>query len=853
MSFSHNKNSLVTRQAYDEGPRQRPGRPTRIAIGVFAAAVVILSTVVGWSDSTTAVADTTPPKDAGAAAAAVVRPFLAGDAGLYRDRVVYRRAAYAARTGRRTEFDSELAKLDGYPLRPYLLYFDARRRLSRIGEDRASELRAELAGTPLEETFPARMAGHAGGAWPVVDLRPSTTNLPTTSLADVTTRAPSIERATAARRLPEFATLWVVPQSQPEECDPVFNSWISAGGLDQEMVWTRLLLALEANETRLARYLLRFFDRANANAGRLCYDVHLKPETVRSLSRFADTESGRRALRHGLIRYAKREPDKALELWGTVERTYAFAEGERAAIREHLTVVAAGMGLVPQDGPIGYSAADRQQVAQGLVLNRRWAEATLWITALPPDVATETEWRYWLGRALIDSGEEPSTGRQHLRAIAGLPTWYGLLAAGDLGSPPGVPEDPSRHDPRAWHELLVFPAVRRMVELLAADDLVNARREWQYALPKLEPHQRLDLVELTAALGWVDQAIAGAWDADLKEVTRIRYPTPHLDAFRHGAFSANLPMSLLLAISRRESAFNPRARSPAGARGLMQLMPATARGVADRIRDRRPSTEDLLRPDTSVRLGAHHLAGLMSRYDGHRVLAIAAYNAGESRIDRWLKDASGMPTAVWVERIPFRGDACLRQERARRGHHLRPTHRYPRTDARAQGARHSVIDIGVNLASTDFDADRPDVLQRARSAGVTTLIATGTSVESSRASAALAAGYAGGSHSCTPRQVCIRITPGTSARTGPRRSRRLPSRRMSWRSARPGWTSIVTSRHATHNATCSDARSSWPSRRASRCSCTIATRQARRARSSRTTSTSWWIASFTASPATRPI
>ncbi|MYD96605.1 MAG: lytic transglycosylase domain-containing protein [Gammaproteobacteria bacterium] len=632
---------------------QRPGLPPRIAIGVFAAVVVVLSTVDGWSDSATAVADTNPPKDVGAAAAAVVRPFLAGDAGLYRDRLAYRRAAYAARTGRRAEFDTELAKLDGYPLRPYLLYFDARRRLSRIGEDRASELRAELAGTPLEERFLREwlvtQAEHGRWATYAKHYEPSDDVVGRCHYARALYRTGNRSQALARVR-----DLWVVPQSQPEECDPVFNSWIGAGGLDQETVWTRLLLALEANETRLARYLLRFFDRTNANAGRLCYDVHLKPETVRSLSRFADTPSGRRALRHGLVRYAKREPNRALELWDTVESTYAFDETERDAIREHLTVVVAGMGLVPRDGPIGYNAADRQQVAKGLVLNRRWAEATLWITSLPPKVATEPEWRYWLGRALIDSGEEPSTGQQHLRAIAGLPTWYGLLAAADLGSPPGVPEDPSRHDPRAWHELLVVPAVRRMVELLAADDLVNARREWQYALPKLEPHQRLDLVELTAALGWVDQAIAGAWDADLKEVTRIRYPTPHLDAFRHGAFSANLPMSLLLAISRRESAFNPRARSPAGARGLMQLMPATARSVADRIRDRRPSTEDLLRPDTSVRLGAHHLAGLMSRYDGHRVLAIAAYNAGESRIDRWRRDASGMPTAVWVERIPFR-------------------------------------------------------------------------------------------------------------------------------------------------------------------------------------------------------
>ncbi len=649
MPVYQNIHSLVNEQVCQ---RQRSISPGRCGTGTIPRVVIGVLAVIGWSGASTLYADT-GVKDTGAAAAAVVRPFLAGDAGLYLDRVVYRRAAYAARTGRRTEFDRELAKLDGYPLRPYLLYFDARRRLSRVGESQALALRAELAGTPLEERFLREwlVAQAEHGRWAIYakHYEPSDDVVGRCHYARALYRTGDRSQAQ-----PRVRDLWLVPQSQPEECDPVFDSWISAGGLDQETVWARLLLALEANETRLARYLLRFFDRTNASAGRLCYDVHLKPEMVRSLSRFADTEAGRRALRHGLVRYARQDADKALELFETVERTYAFDESERAAIRERLTVAATGMGLVPHDGPIGYSTAHRLQVAQGLVLNRSWDEAILWITALPPEVADEPEWRYWLGRALIDSGEEPATGRQHLRTIAGLPTWYGLLAAADLGSTPGVPEDPSRNDPGAWRELLVVPAVRRMVELLAADDLVNARREWQYALPELEPHQRLDLVELTAALGWVDQAIAGAWDADLKEVTRIRYPTPHLDAFRLGAFSANLPMGLLLAISRRESAFNPRARSSAGARGLMQLMPATARVVADRIREGRPSNEDLLRPDTSVRLGAHHLAGLMSRYDGNRVLAIAAYNAGEGRVKRWLRDASGMPTAVWVERIPFR-------------------------------------------------------------------------------------------------------------------------------------------------------------------------------------------------------
>ena len=94
-------------------------------------------------------------------------------------------------------------------------------------------------------------------------------------------------------------------------------------------------------------------------------------------------------------------------------------------------------------------------------------------------------------------------------------------------------------------------------------DTSNAAREWQHALKTLPEDRRQYLVELTLAVGWIDQAIAGAWEAELKDLVAVRFPTPYLGLYRRSAFEANLPAAFLLAISRRESAFNPRARSPA--------------------------------------------------------------------------------------------------------------------------------------------------------------------------------------------------------------------------------------------------------------------------------------------------
>ncbi|MDE0660555.1 MAG: transglycosylase SLT domain-containing protein [Gammaproteobacteria bacterium] len=580
-------------------------------------------------------------------------PALFDDPGLYERRMTYRRAAYAARAGRRSDYREGLAELANYALRPYLVFYDARRRASSLSAQRAREVRAELAGTPLQDRFFGHwmesQASH--GRWKnYLDNYEPTYN--------VVARCHYLRALIITGRREEayqqVPGLWLSPRSQPDECDPAFQSWIKAGRLDQETAWTRLLMALGENEVTLARYLLRFFDRANAGAARLTYDAHVRPQLVRSLSRFANNELGRRALAHGIVRYAKRDAERALGLWQRARERYDFEPGQHRSIQGQVMAEAANAGLVPDDGPIGYSPALLERVAEGLIRHGKWPEAILWITALPTDMASQGRWRYWLGRALIDSGEGETAGRDHLAAIASWRTFYGLLAAQDIGLEPKFLPRPASNDHAAQRALLTVPDVRRMVELFAVGDTSNAVREWQHALKTLPESRHQYLVELTLAMGWIDQAIAGAWEAELKDLVAVRFPAPYLDLYRRSAFEANLPAGFLLAITRRESAFNPQARSPAGARGLMQLMPATSRLIADRIRERRPNTDDLYRPEINIRLGAHHLARLMDRYGRNRALVAAAYNAGEGRVERWLENASGMSTPVWIERIPFR-------------------------------------------------------------------------------------------------------------------------------------------------------------------------------------------------------
>jgi soluble lytic murein transglycosylase len=118
-----------------------------------------------------------------------------------------------------------------------------------------------------------------------------------------------------------------------------------------------------------------------------------------------------------------------------------------------------------------------------------------------------------------------------------------------------------------------------------------------------------------------------------------------LDVIRAAGVNELVVMSLI----RQESAFNEKARSPAGAVGLMQVMPRTAR-LVERTRHR----PNLLDPNNNVRIGSKYFSTLLKRYDGDTELALAAYNAGPERVEQWVKRYNVSRRTLFLDLIPFR-------------------------------------------------------------------------------------------------------------------------------------------------------------------------------------------------------
>ncbi len=193
----------------------------------------------------------------------------------------------------------------------------------------------------------------------------------------------------------------------------------------------------------------------------------------------------------------------------------------------------------------------------------------------------------------------------------------------------------------------------------AVDELNQASRSYA-----ADGRSLYALAETAARAGLVPESVAVAYRLLLLSpapnayqaptyLQRLVYPLAYLSLVRDAAAQYEIDPLLLLALMRQESVFNPRAKSSASALGLTQMLPATAAGVAARVGLTDFSTDDLYRPKTAIQLGAAHLAAEVRAFGGNPYLALAAYNAGEGAVRRWLADNPRRDVDLLFEEIPY--------------------------------------------------------------------------------------------------------------------------------------------------------------------------------------------------------
>ncbi|SDV00035.1 transglycosylase SLT domain-containing protein [Pseudomonas mucidolens] len=453
--------------------------------------------------------------------------------------------------------------------------------------------------------------------------------------------------------------LWLSGKSQPAACDALFAQWSADGQLTEQKRWKRTKLAAEARNYGLANSLVKTLTTL-APQGRLMVDVAQKPALLNDPSRFLPaSEAMSDAVGLGLRRLARQDPEKAMALLDGYAASMHFSRDEKVSIAREIGLTLARRFdpraldvMTKYDPELRDNTVSEWRLRLLLRLARR-EDAYQLTRKLPEDLATTSRWRYWQARALELAEPKNPQPLVLYKDLARERDFYGFLAADRSQAPYQLNNRPLVLSQALLNKVRNTPGVRRALEFYARGQIVDGRREWYHVTRHFNRDEMVAQAKLAYDMKWYFPAIRTISQAKYWDDLDIRFPMAHRATLVREAKVRGLHSSWVFAITRQESAFMDDARSGVGATGLMQLMPATAKETARKFSIPLASPRQVLDPDKNIQLGTAYLSQVHSQFNGNRVLASAAYNAGPGRVRQWLRGADHLSFDVWVESIPF--------------------------------------------------------------------------------------------------------------------------------------------------------------------------------------------------------
>lgn len=571
-------------------------------------------------------------------------------------------AEQALRRSDMAAFEKLSQRLQDYPLYPYLRLQRMERRLDRVTPAEIAEFHDSYTDSPLAERLRKDwlLALARRKQWDTL-LAQSPEPLQDAELECYRRRAlQQTGRIEAA--MDGLQSLWLVAHSQPAACDPLFAAWRERGGISSELAWQRFRMTMSAGELRLSRYLVGLMDGDSKEWAELWLQVHSRPHLLDASlgagkASFALPAHGD-IVAHGVRRLARGDLESAVRLWDQALQQPALANAEtRPAVDRSLA-----MSLALRDHPQAMErlaalddersdAAVREWRVRVPLKAQNWRGVLDAIGRMTAEERGMPDWRYWSARALEALGESEQATALY-RELALERGYYSFLAADRVGMPYELRHTPFEVADEEAAAVAAHPGIARARELLALGRMVEARREWHYATRDMSESQLKSAALLAQRWAWHDRAILTVARTTLRDDLELRFPLAYREQILAQAGDSGIDPALAFAIVRQESAFSADARSSAGALGLMQLMPATAQRLASHLEV--PAERGaVLEVGTNLRLGMTYLRQLIDRF-GHQAAALAAYNAGPHRVERWLPVEHALDADIWTDTIPFR-------------------------------------------------------------------------------------------------------------------------------------------------------------------------------------------------------
>ncbi|MBU2295396.1 MAG: transglycosylase SLT domain-containing protein [Gammaproteobacteria bacterium] len=578
---------------------------------------------------------------------------------LTQQRQYYDQAKAALAKGDKGPYQRYAGALRDYPLEPYLAYDELTARLKWASNDEIEKFLAEHGDLPQISWMKLRWLRWLAerGEWKTfINYYDPTLNF--TEL-DCLYGQYQLSHGMRAEGNATAEKLWLVGKSQPNACDPLFALWATEGQLTEQKRWQRAKLAAEARNYGLVTHLIKAMPTLG-NHGKSLLEVAQKPELLKQTARFTQADPATAdVVGLGLRRLARQDPESALKLLDSYSQRLKFSSDEQVAIAREIGLTLAkrfdarALQVMAKYDPELRDNTVSEWRARLLLRLGRWDEANQLTRKMPAELGNTNRWRYWQARSLQLAQPNSQEPKALYQALAKERDFYGFMAADQVKARYQLNNKPLALSPQTIQKVRNSAAIRRALEFHARGQVADGRREWYNVSRLFSRDEMVAQARLAYDMGWYFPAIRTISQAQYWDDLDVRFPMAHRNELVREAKNRDIHSSWVFAITRQESAFMADAKSGVGAMGLMQLMPATAKETAKRFGIPLSSPQLAYRPEVNIQLGAAYLSQIYGQFNGNRVLASAAYNAGPGRVRQWLRGADHLSYDVWIENIPF--------------------------------------------------------------------------------------------------------------------------------------------------------------------------------------------------------
>lgn len=559
------------------------------------------------------------------------------------------REAFRAKDVRKLELYAQ--RLKGHVLEPYASYWQLRAQLENAMPETVRGFLVDYKDTFVAERMRADWLKRLGKnqQWELFEAEHAALIEDDIEIACYALQSRARTDATAVR---EARSLWFTEKDTPANCAPLFSALAASGQLSAEDVWARVRLALAVGQVGVASRAAALLPAGQGPNPALLSATSQNP--ARQLARPFDAtnRAARETTMFAAYRLARTSPQQAAGHWSSMQSK--FTEEERAFVWGQIGLQGA---LRHHPETLSWYAKAGDMSDYQLEWKARAAlRAGDWKTLIAAvDVMVkenqDSPWRYWKARALKALGRE-AEALALLKPLSQEYIFYGQLALEELGgkvSTPPVAYTPTAADIQAMSQT---PGLRRALALYGLGMRVEANREWIWTVREMDDRKLITAAQVAKRNEIPDRVINTAEKTTVLHDFRLRYYAPYRDVLKQHAARQDLDEAWVLGLIRQESRFIADIRSSAGATGLMQLMPGTAKWVAGKMGLKNWRWGSVTDVDSNLSLGTYYLRHVYDYLDGSAAMATAAYNAGPGRARAWRPDRN-MEAAAWAETIPF--------------------------------------------------------------------------------------------------------------------------------------------------------------------------------------------------------